>query len=188
MEAAAEEPAAPVIADEDNLAGIIQRLDKLIELLTPAAPAAEDEVPEEIPAEEIAEIVEEAVEAAAAEEPAIPDAEEIAEIVESILDPEASVTLEDAETGEECSDPEPIADDVLRAALETARPVLERMTPQQRRKAGADIAARVKAARRKSANKGYDAVANGKPQKDPDETYRALGKRIMASRNPNFKQ
>ena len=196
VEAAAEEPAAEAPAvveagsDEDNLAGIIQRLDKLIELLTPA-PAAADEAAEEISTEEVAEIVEEAVEAAEAAEAettADPEAEEVAELVEAILNPEASVTLEDAESGEECGDPEPIGNDALRAALSTAGPALARMSREQRRKACADIAARVKAARRKGSNRGYDTASQGKGRKEPEVSYAALGKRIMAARNPNYRQ
>ena len=79
-----------VTVDEDTISGIIERLDRLIELLTPV-PAA-DEDPEELPAEEVAEVIEEVIEAveAAETEEGIPEAnaaEEVAEIVEAILEP-----------------------------------------------------------------------------------------------------
>ena len=59
-----------VTVDEDTVSGIIERLDRLIELLTPA-PAAADEDPEELNnaestglcAEEVAEVIEEVIEA-----------------------------------------------------------------------------------------------------------------------------
>ena len=195
---AVAEPEEPVVVeapeakeitiDEDSLAGIIERLDRLINLLSPAASTEDDDL-EEVPAEEIAEIVEEVVEAAAAESDfSDPAAEEIAEIVESILEPDVSTTLEETEGDGECEDPEPIGNDALRAALKTAEPVLAGMSRKQRRKASADIAARVRAARRKGANRGYDSTCHARGQKDSVDSYKALGKRIMAARNPNYRK
>ena len=189
VEAAAETAEQPVIVeapeaaeitiDEESVAGIIERLDKLIALLTPAAT-------DEDPAEEIAEIVEEVVEAAA-EEPAaeIPAVEEqeIAELIESIVEPEASVTLEETEGDEDPEDPDkPCASDALSAALLAVRPALARMSRKQRRKVCADIAARF---RRRSPNGLDSRYAAVKPAAG---NYAALGKRIMASRNPNYKR
>ena len=187
-EAAAEAEEAPIIVeapeakeitiDEETCAGILERLDKLIAMLTPAAG---DEDPGD-PAEEIAEVVEEVIEAVAAEEAApveetaVPAEEEVAEILETILEPEVSTTLEEDE--EETEDPEDPActQDALRAALTAMRPALSRMSRKQRKKACADIAARLRAPR-----KGSDRTprGNGNPMD--------LGKKIMASRNPNYR-
>ena len=179
---------AEVTVDEASIAGIIERLDKLIELLTPA-PAASDEDPEELPAEEVAEVIEEVIEAVeeAEEIPGEPIAEEVAEMVEAILEPETSTTIGEAEGDEDPEDPdETCGNDALRAALQTAAPVLAKMSRKQRKKAAADIAARVKKSRRKNANRGYDSVNQAK--KAPDAAYAALGKRIMAARNANYHQ
>lgn len=189
-ETVAEAEEAPVIVeapeaqeitiDEETCTGILERLDKLIALLTPAAGD------EEINAgstgacgEEIAEVVEEVIEAVAAEETApeensVPAEEEVAEILEEILEPEVSTTLEEGDE-EEPEDPD-CTQDALRAALTAMRPALSRMSRKQRKKACADIAARLKAPRR-----GSDRTARS-PGNPMD-----LGKRIMASRNPNYR-
>ena len=181
-----------VTVDEDTVSGIIERLDRLIELLTPA-PAASDEDPEELPAEEVAEVIEEVIEAVEEAESAevIPEAnavEEVAEIVEAILEPDVSTTLEEVVEGDEDpEDPEETCGaDALRAALNAAAPRLAKMSRKQRRKAAADIAARVQKTRRKGANRGYDRVTKPRPAKDSGNAYNALGKRIMAARNANY--
>ena len=187
-----------VTVDEDTVAGIIERLDRLIELLTPV-PAA-DEDPEELNnaestglcAEEVAEVIEEVIEAVEEAESAeaLPEdnaAEEVAEIVEAILEPDVSTTLEEVVEGDEDpDDPEgTCGNDALRTALAAAAPRLAKMSRKQRRKAAADIAARVKKARGMGSNKGYDRAASAKFQKG-SAAYAALGKRIMASRNANY--
>ncbi len=181
-----------VTVDEDTVSGIIERLDRLIELLTPA-PAASDEDPEELPAEEVAEVIEEVIEAVEEAESAevIPEenaAEEVAEIVEAILEPDVSTTLEEVVEGDEDpEDPEQTCGaDALRAALNAAAPRLAKMSRKQRRKAAADIAARVQKTRRKGANRGYDRATKPRPAKDSGNAYNALGKRIMAARNANY--
>ena len=180
-----------VTVDEDTISGIIERLDRLIELLTPV-PAA-DEDPEELPAEEVAEVIEEVIEAVEEAESAemIPEdnaAEEVAEIVEAILEPDVSTTLEEVVEGDEDpEDPEETCGaDALRAALNAAAPRLAKMSRKQRRKAAADIAARVQKTRRKGANRGYDRATKPRPAKDSGNAYNALGKRIMAARNANY--
>ena len=187
-----------VTVDEDTVSGIIERLDRLIELLTPA-PAA-DEDPEELNntestglcAEEVAEVIEEVIEAVEEAESAevIPEdnaVEEVAEIVEAILEPDVSTTLEEVVEGDEDpEDPEETCGaDALRAVLNAAAPRLAKMSRKQRRKAAADIAARVKKARGMGSNRGYDRAASAKFQKG-SAAYAALGKRIMASRNANY--
>jgi len=189
-----------ITVDEDTVSGIIERLDRLIELLTPA-PAATDEDPEDLSnaestglcAEEVAEVIEEVIEAVEAGEAAeaTPEAnavEEVAEIVEAILEPEISTTLEEVIEGDEDPDDseETCARDALRAALHVAGPRLAKMSRKERRKAAADIAARFQKTRRKGANRGYDHASQSVPAKDSDKSYNALGKRIMAARNANY--
>ena len=146
VETVAEDPAAvmetpegtTIVVDEDTLAGIISRLDRLIELLTPA-PAADDD-----PVEEIAEAVEEAIEAAAAaeEEPVLPDEdlpeslspEDVAEIVGEILEPVSAEALSEVldpvedECGEEEEQEVLSTGDALRTALRAVRPALARIS------------------------------------------------------------
>ena len=73
----------------------------------------------------------------------------------------------------------------LSAALLTFRPVLQRMSPRDRRKACADIAARMRCTRRAGDGKIYAALASARK---PAPDLSALGKRIMASRNVNYKK
>jgi hypothetical protein len=181
--------AKEVVIDEDTVAGIIERLDKLIALLS-AAPAGDEEPEALAEAEEIAEIIEEVVEevteAAEGDGPEDADgdaAEEIAEIVEAILEPDVSTTLEEiAEEDEDTEEQEEICNDAVRAALRKAGPVLARMTRKERRQAAKDIAAEMKNGRRKGAYRGNDRASRRRPA-DPAE----LGKRIMAARNVNYK-
>ena len=191
-------------ADEETLGGILERLDRLIELLT-LAPGADEEPEEaeseegsEISEEEMAEVVEEVIEAVSGEGSgeALPEeisgesaVEEVAEIIEAILEPDVSVTLEETSEGDEDPDnPEDIcSNDMLRHALANSAVKFRKMSPRQRRKAAADIAAQVRKKRRKGANSGYDLMLNRRPQKDSRSVYNALGKRIMAARNANYK-
>ena len=125
-EPAAEEPAA---GDESVLEDVILRLDRIIELLTPAPAADEDP-------EAIAEAIEEVIETAGGD----PAAGEVSAAMEEILDPVSSVILEEEE---DPALPETMqTGDALRAALAAVRPVLIRMPRSMRRKAAADIAAR----------------------------------------------
>ena len=191
---AAEDPAAvvetpegaTVVVDEATLGDIISRLDQIISLLTPAA-ADED------PVEEIAEAVEEAIEAAAVEE-ILPvpaegtTAEEISEIVEELVDPEASGVI--GTEGDECGEEEPeviSTGDALRAALRAVGPALAKMPKKQRRQVCADISARLNGKpSRRSADAGIYA-ALGRATRRPVQDPKALGRRIMASRNANHK-
>jgi len=170
-----------VTIDEESLAGVLQRLDQLIALLTPSAPAADEE-----PAEEIAEAVEEVLEAVQAEEEEpIPAEEEVAQLVETILGSEVSTTLEEGEQEDTCGDPddpENVAGDALRAALLAVRPALEQMTPGARKRVNQAIAARLPRTSPNGKDRNYSA-ATARPS-----NYEALGKRIMEKRNPHFQQ
>ena len=207
VEEVAEEPAAvvetpegtTVVVDEATLGEVISRLDQIISLLTPAA--ADDD-----PVEEIVEAVEEAVQASAEAEAVteVPEAaQEVAEIIEEILEPEggesaevlsglnrartagvipASRTAHEID-GEE-NEPEVISTgDALRAALKPMRPMLAKMPKKQRARVCADITARLNG---KTVRKGVYGAMNDAARRraaGPD-----LGKRIMASRNPNYKK
>ena len=201
--AAPEEPGAVIetaagnaaVIDGDGLAGIMERLDRIIALLAPAA--ADEEPGEEARlAEAVGEAVAEAVEAG---QEIMPDEDlpegmtpaDVSEIVEEILDPALSVIPDpEDETDEDpCEDPgRAAAADALRAALAVVRPVLARMPGQQRRRVAADIAARMRGhttARRASDGSTYAAIA-GASRRRP-AAGAELGRRIMASRNANLK-
>ena len=196
VEEVAEEPTAVVetsegntiVVDEAALGEIVSRLDKIISLLTPASSPAADEDP----AEEIAEAVEEVVEAVAEEEVAeeLPaGTQEVDEILEEILEPETGETVSEVLTTDEgeCEDPQPevvSTGDAIRAALKAVRPALAKMPKKQRQRVCADIAARLNG---KPAHKGIYAAIGDATRRDtaagPD-----LGRKIMASRNPNYKK
>ena len=186
--------AKEVVIDEDTVAGIIERLDKLIALLS-AAPTGDEEPGALAEAEEIAEIIEEVVEevteAAEGDGPKDADgdaAEEIAEIVEAILEPDVSTTLEEVAEADEDTEEEQeeICNDALRAALRKVGPVLASMIREASRPAPKDIAAEMKNGHRTGVNRGLDRAKKSRPAKDSGNAYNALGKRIMASRNANY--
>lgn len=191
---AAEEPAAvvetpegtTVVVDEATLAEVLSRLDQIISLLTPAPAADED------PSEEIAEAVEEVIEAAAEAPEADPTgaAAEVAEIVEEVLEAEIGGDVPEVLSADEdeCEEPrqEVISTgDTLRAVLKAVRPALAKMPKKQRERISADIAARLngKPARAGVYSAMADAARKRSPVPGPD-----LGKKIMASRNPNYKK
>ena len=194
-EVVVETPEGNVVAiDEESFSGILERLDRIIELLTPAAT---DEDPVEEIVEAVGEAVEEAVAEVAMEEPQVAEEfaegtspEEISGIVEEIVEPVLSETLEEEPAGDECGDPEETAAaDALRAALTAIRPALARMPKKQRRKVAADIAARLRkqSGRRAADGKTYAALAAASRRKSA-AVGADLGKRIMASRNPNYRK
>ncbi len=212
-----------ITIDEEGLAGLLQRLDRLIALLaagkTLTAPAGDEEA--ESPAggtqealqqavqeslqENLQETVQEAVqetmqevvqgtlEQAAAEAGLETTAEQISEMAEAILGPEsagetespykASVTLEEG-PGEDCGTDPAAAKDALRAALMTFRPVLRKMSPAERRKACADIAANLRRVRRAGDGRVYAALASARGK---SRDLSGLGKTIMAARNANYR-
>jgi len=134
----------------------------------------------EVPGDPVEELVAEILDEEAEEAPAAGDGEEI---LSSILEPEA-------ESDEDPEDPEgsSLAADALRAALASFRPQLRRMSPRERQRFNADVAARM---RKLSAA----APAAGKPSPyaalrksaSRDQSGRSLGQKIMASRNANLR-
>lgn len=186
----AETPAV----DEVGFADILQKLDRIIELLTPA-PVTEPEAPEvpagdEDPAEAVAEALEEALEAAeAAEAAAVPEEapEEISRLLEAVLEPAVSVTLEEAgtETEGDCGTPR-LSEDALRSAIRSIRPLLARMPREQRRKVCEGLAARNRKPAGDSVYARLRAAGAGRGGRGAGGAD--LGRRIMESRNPNYKR
>ena len=172
-EAPVVENAETVVAvDEASLEDVVSRLDRIIDLLTPA-PAA-DEAPEEI-----AEAVEEVIEAA---EEADPVAEAVEEAMEEILDPVSSVIPEEEEELPETLQ----TGDALRAALAVVRPALTRMPLEMRLKTARDIAARLRKTGRRgtTGTDAYAALASACRRTAPASAD--LGRRIMEKRNANY--
>ena len=124
------------------------------------------------------------------------------EILSAVLEPDAAG---DEETGENAGNPDnPVnpdeenpesaenaedsarTADALRTALAAFRPQLQRMSPQDRQRINADVAARM---RKLTARSGKDrnpyAAIRGAAARPRDD--RALGQKIMAARNVNRK-
>ena len=169
-EVPAEESPAPA-ADADVLSAILERLDRLIALLAPAASVADDD-PDE-PAE------------APGTDPDTAGVapEEIAALVEEIVDPALSTVLEPENDGDENCAMSRETGDALRAALQAVRPALKRMPRPDRVRACADIAARLKGMGMDSRAYAALAAAGSRRPASPAD----LGNRIMARRNPNYK-
>lgn len=164
-EAPAEAVAAPVAETAaltaEAVAGAVA---EAIEAADPAAPSA-DEDPVEA-------LVEEILEPATA-------AEEAEQIVSAVLEPEA---LDE-------DNPEQAAD-ALRSALAAFRPQLMRMSPKERAKFNADVAARMRRLTARASKDGkpnpYAALRRASARRpEPDAT---LGQRIMAARNANLRR
>lgn len=177
-ETAGETPAET--ADEDILPAILERLDRVIALLSPAETASDDDP---LPGE-LAEIIEEAVEAAEPDT-AGATAEEIASLVEKVADPAVSTVLEQESDGdgEESCGPSRETGDALRAALRVISPMLKRMPRSERRHVCQGIAANLKITGMDSG--AYAALMAAGPCRGG--SHAGLGKKIMASRNPNYK-
>lgn len=176
-----EEPETQnIIIDEDGMAGILERLDRIIALLQPSA--ADEDV-----AEKVTEAIGEALEEAAlrAEDPM---AGEVSAIMEEILDPVASAVLESGEEEEENGLAEIRKnEDALRAAMSSVRPVLSRMSRKKRLRMAADIAARLRRADRlRGADvNAYRDMSSRQARTAPVSAE--LGKRIMGKRNVSYR-
>ena len=164
-----------IIIDENSFAGILERLDRILALLEPAA--ADEAVPEEA-----SEVIGEALENAA-EEAQDPMTSEISEVMEEILDPVASAIIE-AENQEEAGLPETMqTGDALRAALKAVRPLLVRMPRGTQRKIAGDIAANLRrAGGRKTVDSDIYGVLSSACQRTAPVSA-DLGRRIMEKRN-----
>ena len=166
-----------------------------------AAVEAVAEAVTEAAAENMAETVAEAVaEAVEAMDPVVPAEDPVEALVAEILEPdtdeneEAEVMSivsgilepEDPES-DECLDPDARTADALRAALASFRPQLQRMTPDERQRFNADVAARMKKLTRKPAGKP-NAYAALRQAASRDRAAQTLGQKIMASRNANYRK
>ena len=159
--AVAETVAETAALTAEAVAGAVA---EAIEAADPAAPSA-DEDPVEA-------LVEEILEPATA-------AEEAEQIVSAVLEPE---TLDE-------DNPEQAAD-ALRSALAAFRPQLIRMSPKERAKFNADVAARMRRLTARASKDGkpnpYAALRRASARRpEPDAT---LGQRIMAARNANLRR
>ena len=216
---AAEEPVVvevpenrEITIDEETFSGLLERLDKLIALLTPTAaggtPAAAEETAsaetvtdEEDPAavaEEISEIVEEALEAMGiteeetAETGGVVTPEAVSEMVQEVLEiPTSTILEEENEEDGECQDPAAAyGKDTLKAVMLAIRPALSGMSRKQRKKVCGDIANRLMLGRERRAGDRsvyaglYAGAAGRKRETDPRE----LGRKIMEKRNPNYRK
>ena len=201
-----------VTVDSDLGAAILEKLDQLIALLTPAAVDEEPgEGEKQDPVQEIVEAVTEAVEAGvAAEEGAVdpvaevvtefagnPEADpvtaQIAEMIQEVMEP--STVLEPEETLD-CDEPVDgkngsAAADAVRAVLKTVKPMIASLPEEKRAAVCAAAADRIRktlgGVRKGSGSAGdyLGLAARGRDRKV--EEPNALGKRIMAKRNANMK-
>ena len=177
--------AKEITIDEETFAGLIERLDRLIALLTPAAADSDEDELDPVEAEELEEIIEEVLEADEEEIPTGTE-EEVAEMIESILEPTVSTTLEETEDeDEECGDPEENeALDERRRVLAALRPALAQLPREKRKRACRDMANRYcRAKKRKHRNLDALTAKRSRTERNGAE----LGKRIMAARNPNYR-
>ncbi len=178
--AAAAEGAGEEAADEATLAGICERLDRIIGLLQPAA-ADEGETLTEAIGEAVGSAVLSSLD---------PGAEQISEVIEEVIDPALAFLNSDPaeDEDEEGCLPETLqTGDALRAALTAVRPVLAGMPKHLRRKAAADIAARLRRdTGRKAADAGVYAALRAAGRR-PAAASADLGRRIMEKRNPHYK-
>lgn len=180
------ESEAPVTGDEDPSAAILERLDRILELLTnltAPVPAADEEktaLPEEVG---------EVLEAVATD----PIGEAIEQVIGEIVEEaeEEPVSLID-----ECSEEEEQADcgkssttsDTLRSVLQVMKPVIAAMPKAQRKQVIDRLSKQMRSANgQKSAGgtRTYAALKNTRRASADAEDPRALGKRIMAARNVN---
>ncbi len=183
-----EEPAeAPVVekaenviaVDAESMAGLLERLDRIIRLLEPTVADEDAEA-------EIAGFLGEMTEAAVLgrEDPM---AGEISAVLQEILEPESTAFPETDE--EEKEIPEALqAGDALRSALRVVRPVLMKMPRKQRRRVAGDIAYRMRELNsRRTADDGvYAALASACSRTAPASAE--LGKRIMEKRNSTYRK
>ena len=162
-----------VAVDEDSIAGILERLDRIIALL-------EHSAADEAAVEQITEAIGEALETAAAEA-GDPETGEVAAAMEELLDPVASVILEPE--AEEEPEESLQTGDALRTAMAALRPVLARLPRKEQRRMADEIADRLRrtSGRRTADADIYHALASAGRRTAPASAE--LGKRIMEKRN-----
>ena len=152
-------------ADESALADIVSRLDRLIELLAPAAADGLDPAGEKPEGEAAAEAL----------------AEAVRELLEEDI-PADSGFLETEEQG----DGERAADHMIRRAVRALKPIIQNL-PENQRKPAADAAVKALCAACGDpvpAANPYAALSGAARKPDPAD----LGRRIIQSRNVNYKR
>ncbi len=165
-----------IIIDGDGLAGLLDRLDRIIELLAPAA--ADEDIDREV-----GEFILQALEAEEAEENArsgeLTAAEEQPEPDEPLLqypgeEETISRILEEQRAG-----------DAVRVALKAVFPVLKTLPQKKQERMMERITARViDSARRVSDGRGtHNMVTQTDGMAAPESAYAELGRRIMEKRN-----
>ena len=193
---AADCGAAPRSADEDPSAVTEALAETAAEELAGNVAAAAVEALAETAAPELAsgdeedpveELVAEILETGEAAGPADPASDEEEEILSGVLEP-----VEADEGAEE--EPEALSRDraalgaaALREALVSFRPHLQRMSPKQRQRFNADVAARMRKLSRAAGGKpGAYAALRKTGARDRDG--KALGRKIMEARNANLRR
>ena len=193
---AADCGAAPRSTDEDPSAVTEALAETAAEELAGNVAAAAVEALAETAAPELAsgdeedpveELVAEILETGEAAGPADPASDEEEEILSGVLEP-----VEADEGAEE--EPEALSRDraalgaaALREALVSFRPHLQRMSPKQRQRFNADVAARMRKLSRAAGGKpgAYAALRKTGAQ---DRDGKALGRKIMEARNANLRR
>lgn len=181
VEEVGEDPAAvvetpagtTVVLDEASLAGVLERLDRIIALLEPPAM---DESTEQKIMEGLNEISEEE----------LGMTHEAAEALEQILSTATSVT---PGPGEEENAGLLQADKAaFHAALDAVNPFMATLTPKQRIRIIGDIALKISGARdARTADPGlYGVLASAQKRSAPVSAD--LGRKIMAKRNSNYRK
>ena len=191
-EPAAETPEVTVVVDEDVLAEVLSRLDQIITLLS--GPVTDDD-----PIEEMAQAIEEGLEAAGAD-PIVDENEnpaeavaQISEVVEQILDPTAQLLSPAGEDEDDPNERPVCAGDVLRAGLNMNRSDLMRLNSRGRKRVCGDMVRHYrgpKTRKGKAADTGspYAAIRRKAVARGPVGGGTELGRRIMATRNVNYKK
>ena len=152
-------------ADESALADIVSRLDRLIELLAPAAADGLDPAGEKPEGEAAAEAL----------------AEAVRELLEEDI-PADSGFLETEEQG----DGERASDHMIRRAVRALKPIIQNL-PENQRKPAADAAVKALCAACGDpvpAANPYAALSGAARKPDPAD----LGRRIIQSRNVNYRK
>ncbi len=195
--AADEDPAGETPAEAAAEAAAEATVEAVVEAVTQAVEAAENAADEDLPADPVESLVAEAVQEAvegAAEEAAAEAVQAVLEPISGDGDPEDPVSSV-LESDQDCNPPSDRTADALRAAMSAFRPILKQMAPAARRQAVSRIAANLKAQdrRRTAARKaagGQDtyALLRGAAARTAVRNPQALGERIMASRNVNYRK
>ena len=194
-----EKPPVEDCKDEDPMKSICDRLDAIeAKLNAPAPEPVEDEEPEEDPLVKLEQDLDELEKAPVAEEEEeeiiTPD-EDPDEMESHFVDPEKINEQDEDEVIGEEEEEIPMADkracDAARAALRVIKPVLATLPPAQRKKASdkaAEQIRKISGMDSKPKKNGYIALKSRKKAADSKSDPADIGRRIMESRNPQYKK